>query len=122
MGVLVALGEIYCFLLVLVFCQAAHSIGITIIGSRSNTQQPSCVVQAGELPNLRWQIGVLVANIERLNNAQAGAASAAAADHGQGQDHQGRAPEPHSQDLKHSGAQGAASDPGLGISWMGSAP
>ena len=36
------------------------------------------LLQAGELPNLRWQISVLVANIERQNNESAGNAQSAA--------------------------------------------
>ena len=40
--------------------------------SAADDQAILLVLQAGELPNLRWQIGVLVANIERLNNVPGG--------------------------------------------------
>ena len=53
-------------------------------------------------------MSLLPSNIHSSSHSTAAAAAAA-----EGQDHQGRAPEAHSQDLKHSGAQGALQGSGL---------
>ena len=63
-------------------------------------------MQAGELPNLRWQISVLVANIERLNNQAAGNAQPAAPCNQDQDQHHNPTPAPLPEPLKAQAASG----------------